>query len=258
MLRPALALLAGLLLVAGCAPTSLGTIDLRTPPPELQGRRLLVVIAPVPAEGASRALPDTVRATEFVPLGQIGASSYRGVAADTLVAALRASGTWTDVRVGPMPAGVDLVHGSFRVARPVPGQRDPEYRRYTLAAPSAPAGAFGPDVDAVLVIADAGTGFGKARQSIGMAFPVPGTPVAIGVGTPGQDDDVIATRAALVLWDDATGAIVAHGTPVGSAPIRSRLFSSAESRSPRGLIRESRQAFVEAVAEDMPLLGLGD
>ncbi|HEX8298510.1 MAG TPA: hypothetical protein VF594_05050 [Rubricoccaceae bacterium] len=240
------------LVSAGCAPAAVGTIDLLPDAPPLRGR-LLVVVAPTLGERPA-ALPDTVRAAEFVPLGALGARSYRSIAADTLVAALRASGVWTDVQVGPLPAGVEFVYGSYRVAAPLVGRRGTMHVRKTLAGLAAPADAFGPNVDAVLIIADAGTGF-KTGSTRFMGVPNPTTGMGM---TATQADDTIVTRAALVLWNDATGAIVAGATPGGGAPIRSRLFSSAESRSPRGLAHASREAFIEAAADEMPALGLGD
>lgn len=249
--------LCALVLFTGCAPGAVGTIDLRTPSPAIAGRRLLVVVA-LPAPGRfPRGFPDTVRATEFAPLAEIGAASYRGIAVDTLVAALRASGRWADVRVGALPAGVELVRGSFRVITPVPHQPDPRYTRVTLASPVAQAGAFGPDVDAVLVVTDAVTGFGKAPVQYGLGPPNPATG-GIGTMVTTQGDDSVVTRAALVLWDDATGAIAGYGVPVGAERIRSRLFSSAESRAPRTLARKSREAFIRETAEALPALGLED
>ncbi len=249
--------LCALLLLAGCAPSAVGTIDLRTPLPAIEGQRLLVVVAP-PAPGRfPKGFPDTVRAAEFVPLAEIGAASYRGIAVDTLVAALRASGRWADVRVGALPPGVDLVRGSFRIITPVPRQPDPRYSRATLAAPAAAPGAFGPDVDAVLVVADAVTGFGKAPVQYGLGPP---NPVTGGIGTlvTTQGDDSVVTRAALVLWDDATATVAGHGVPTGAERIRGRLFSSAESRAPRTLARRSREAFIRETAEALPALGLPD
>ena len=256
MLRPLLALCA-LVLVAGCAPAAVGTIDLRTPAPAIAGQRLLVVVAP-PAPGRfPKGFPDTVKAAEFVPLAEIGAASYRGIAVDTLVAALRASSRWSEVRVGALPAGVDLVRGSFRVITPVPRQLDPRYTRETLAAPVAAPGAFGPDVDAVLLVSEPVTGFGKAPVQYAIGLPNPATG-GIGALTTTQGDDSVVTRAALVLWDDATGAVAGYGVPAGAERIRGRLFSSAESRAPRTLARKSREAFVEATADAIPALGLGD
>lgn len=252
-----LRLLPLLALLAGCAPAVVGTIDLRTPPPTIAGQRLLVVVAPQMAGARSKSTPDSVKAAEFVPLAEIGAASYRGIAVDTLVAALRASGRWADVRVGPLPAGVDLVRGTFRVITPVPRQLDPRYSRETLAAPAASPGAFGPDVDAVLVVSDAVTGFGKAPIQYGIGPPNPATG-GVGVLTTAQGDDSVVTRAALVLWDDATGAVAGVGVPVGAERIRGRLFSSAESRTPRTLARKSREAFLKEAAEALPALGLPD
>ncbi len=249
--------LCALVLFTGCAPAAVGTIDLRTPAPAIAGQRLLVVVAP-PAPGRfPKGFPDTVKATEFVPLAEIGAASYRGIAVDTLVAALRASGRWADVRVGALPAGVDLVRGSFRIITPVPHQLDPRYTRATLAAPVAAPGAFGPDVDAVLVVSDAVTGFGKAPVQYGIGMPTPATG-NIGALTTTRGDDSVVTRATLVLWDDAMGAAAGYGVPVGAERIRGRLFSSAESRAPRTLARKSREAFIRETAEALPELGLGD
>ena len=241
-----------LLLFAGCAPASVGTIDLRTPPPTIVGRRLLVVVTPANPGARPTSLPNTVRST---PLAEIGAGSYRSIAVDTLVAALRASGRWSDVRVGTVPAGVELVSGSFRIIAPVPRQLDPSYSRQTLSAPAAPPDAFGPDVDAVLVVADPLTGFGKARPSAGLGLPGAGGMVGV-VATEG--DDSVVTRASLVLWDDATGAVAGYALPLGAEPIRGRLFSSAESRAPRTLARRSREAFIREVAEALPALGVGE
>lgn len=248
MSRRLIALLA-LAALSGCAPSAVGTLDLRTEPAPIQGRRLLVVVAPPGLAGVS--LPDTVRAAAFVPLDSLGAASYRGIAADTLVAALRASGAWTSVRVGTLPAGVALTSGPFRVLKSIRGLRDPRVHRERLTAPTAAPGAFGPDVDAVLVVSDAGTGFVKGRGTLASTNPV------TGMVTPGvYQDDSIVTRATLVLWDDDAGAVAAYGVPAGAAPIRGRLFSSAESRSAGALARKSREAFVERVAGEVPALGL--
>ncbi len=256
MPRPTVALLVVLVLLSGCAPAAIGTLDYRTERPSLRGRRLLVLVPPSsPGEGRGRA--DTVRVREFVPLAAIGKPSYARVPVDTLVAALRASGAWASVAVREGPQAVALTSGSYRIIRTRPGFGDPTYSRATLTVPAAPAaGAFGPDVDAVLIVTDAGLAFGRARLRPS-GIPSVGRSGVPGMGaTFTQGDDSIIARATLTLWDDEAAAVVGHGVVEGAAPIRSRLFSSAESRSPQGLARESQVAFVEAVAEDVPLLGI--
>ncbi|HEX8298085.1 MAG TPA: hypothetical protein VF594_02915 [Rubricoccaceae bacterium] len=260
-------------LLSGCAsiPT-VGTVDLVDAPETPPGRTLLVV--PLPSlfgqvaapstftmqggtlQRVQGMVPDTLRIREFVPLDSTGAASYTVVPVDVLVGALQRTGSWADVRVGALPAGVTLAEEMYRVRMSQGLNTQPMTVRAALSAP--PAGsvdAFGPGVDYVLLVRNAGMGFlPKERlQPMLSAGPGPGMMIPGAAG-----DDVVVIRADLVLWNDATGTVVSFGQASGEAPIRSRVFSSAEARSPRGLLRESRERFLTAAAEALPPLGLDD
>lgn len=242
--------LCSLILLAGCAPSAVGTLDLRTPP-AIQGGRLLVVVAPAGLGAPSKALADSSLLHQFVPRAAIGASSYQSAAVGALVNALRSSGRWTDVRIGPLPAEAAFVYGSYHVMTPPHGLLQAEHRRETLAGLTGPPDAFGPDVDAVLVVADAGMGLKAGSMQV---TPMSGNPTQAGAGGVTRSDDAVVARAALVLWNDAAGAPVAAGTPSGSVSIPGRLLSSDERRSPRGLAWRAVAEFLADIAAELPAL----
>lgn len=244
MLRIALVALATAL--TGCASTAtVGAIDL-TEDIAVEGRSVLVVATPSAfgeeAGGIAGVLapdpPDVEAVAEWVPLDSLGAESYAAYVADVLAEALRERGEWT-VSVASLGA-VEIVEEPYSVRRTSRARTRPMTVRVPLRAPAAgTVDAFGADADLVVLVHDAGVGFAEGGWSMGAT------------GGRQQDDDSVVMGADLVVWDNRAGTVLTFGRAYGGAPIESRLFSSAEERSPSGLMRVARERFVEAVEREV-------
>lgn len=180
---------------------------------------------------------------EFVPLDSTGAESYPEVAVDAFRDVIREAGVWASVETGTLPEGVPLTEETYRVMRYVVARSRNAFKPSPVRAIAAGTlDAFGPDVDYVLFVHDVRFGL------------VQGGFVAGEFGGLSKVDDAVSIEGELVLWDDQAGTVVTRGRVQGVAPIRPRMFSAAEDRTPSALLAAARASLLESIEEEVPVL----
>ena len=179
----------------------------------------------------------------FVPLDSTGAESYPDVALAAIRDVIREADVWASVETGTLPEGAALTEESYRVMQYVVARSRNAYKPSPVRAIAAgTVDAFGPEVDYVLFVHD--VRFGLVRGGF----------VAGEFGGLTKVDDAVVIEGELVLWDDQAGTVVTRGTVRGSAPIRPRMFSAAEDRTPSALLATARADLLESIEEEIPVL----
>ncbi|MEM1115167.1 MAG: hypothetical protein AAF845_06205 [Bacteroidota bacterium] len=242
-------------LCSGCATATVGFIDMTEEPEAITGKSLVVVpVSALESTGFRMFAGPGLDVDEVrwrIPKDSLGAESYFDYTVDALTEMVEADGMWSSVRLEPPSDSLGLVEETYSVRSQRRSRSRPVTLRTKIVAPAAgTTGAFGPDVDYALLVYDAGFGFAKAGWSMNGASALW---APFGVMTRDGDDAVVMT-ASLVLWDNQAGSVVTFGDAAGIAYIKSRLFSSAEERSPSGLLRTAVESFEESLSENMPLL----
>lgn len=251
------ALLALSLVLAGCAPSSVGTIDLLEPAvPSMRGTLLVLPVTPDqmtrprpnPAPTDLARTRDTLRVAEWVSRDSLGGLGYAEFAVEAIAGAIREAGSWDEVRTGPVPSGIAFSEQTYSVRGYSKTRSRPTERRTGVTAP--PAGAadlFGADVDLVAFLLDPAVGFSKAQQRASVG-------VLGGLGVVRDSNDDVAIGATVVLWDNRAGRVLTYGAVEGGAAIRSRLTSNERDRSASVLLDGARRDLRQRLPDEAPFL----
>ena len=243
--------------LAGCAPSSVGSIDLLDP--RVPPTRGTLLVVPVTSDQMTRPRPnpaptdltrtrDTVRVAGWVPRDSLGGLGYGEFAVEAIAGAVREAGRWQEVRTGPAPSGVAFSEQTYTVRGYSKTRSRPTERRTGVTAPPAGAvGLFGDDVDVVAFLLDPAVGFSEAQQRAAVG-------VLGGLGVVRDSNDDVAIGATVVLWDNRAGRVLTYGAVEGGAPIRSRLTSSERDRWASTLLEGARNDLRQRLPDEAPFL----